>query len=141
MYCKHCGKEISDDSKFCQYCGGKQDVNYSTPNSIHNNNDDKDKKVKVVEIPTIKIKTNFSETTKWSLIAYCIWFLFNLYWLLVGGKSYNATEIFVPFHIDGTYDDYYDITEFLVYVVGVPLAIWVIRKLWKLLLDSLSDAT
>ena len=22
MYCKHCGKEISDDSKFCRYCGG-----------------------------------------------------------------------------------------------------------------------
>lgn len=21
MYCKHCGKEISDDSKFCNYCG------------------------------------------------------------------------------------------------------------------------
>lgn len=23
MYCKHCGKEIADDSKFCQHCGGK----------------------------------------------------------------------------------------------------------------------
>lgn len=23
MYCKHCGKEISENSKFCQYCGGK----------------------------------------------------------------------------------------------------------------------
>lgn len=23
MYCKHCGKLISDDSSFCQYCGGK----------------------------------------------------------------------------------------------------------------------
>ena len=21
MYCKHCGKEIADDSKFCRYCG------------------------------------------------------------------------------------------------------------------------
>ena len=21
MYCKHCGKEIADDSKFCKYCG------------------------------------------------------------------------------------------------------------------------
>lgn len=26
MYCKHCGKEIADDSKFCQHCGGKQDI-------------------------------------------------------------------------------------------------------------------
>lgn len=23
MYCKHCGKEIADDSSFCQYCGGQ----------------------------------------------------------------------------------------------------------------------
>jgi hypothetical protein len=26
MYCKHCGKEIADNSTFCQYCGGKQDI-------------------------------------------------------------------------------------------------------------------
>ena len=25
MYCKHCGKEIADDSKFCMYCGREQD--------------------------------------------------------------------------------------------------------------------
>lgn len=25
MYCKHCGKQIADDSTFCQYCGGKLD--------------------------------------------------------------------------------------------------------------------
>lgn len=24
MYCKHCGKQIADDSKYCQYCGGQQ---------------------------------------------------------------------------------------------------------------------
>ena len=24
MYCKHCGKEIADDSKFCQHCGERQ---------------------------------------------------------------------------------------------------------------------
>lgn len=26
MYCKQCGKEIADNSSFCQYCGGKQDT-------------------------------------------------------------------------------------------------------------------
>ena len=26
MYCKNCGKKISDDSKFCMYCGVRQDV-------------------------------------------------------------------------------------------------------------------
>ena len=27
MYCKHCGKEIADDSKFCQYCGKSLESN------------------------------------------------------------------------------------------------------------------
>ncbi len=26
MYCKNCGKEISDDAMFCSYCGTKQEV-------------------------------------------------------------------------------------------------------------------
>lgn len=26
MYCKHCGKVIADDSKFCQHCGGSIDT-------------------------------------------------------------------------------------------------------------------
>lgn len=26
MFCKHCGKQIANDSSFCQYCGGKLDV-------------------------------------------------------------------------------------------------------------------
>lgn len=25
MYCKHCGKQIADDSTFCQFCGGRVD--------------------------------------------------------------------------------------------------------------------
>ena len=24
MYCKHCGKQIDDDSSFCRYCGRLQ---------------------------------------------------------------------------------------------------------------------
>lgn len=26
MYCKKCGKQISDDSRFCRYCGSEQDT-------------------------------------------------------------------------------------------------------------------
>ena len=26
MYCKHCGKKIADDSKFCNYCGANQNA-------------------------------------------------------------------------------------------------------------------
>ena len=25
MYCKHCGKEIANDSRYCNYCGGVQE--------------------------------------------------------------------------------------------------------------------
>lgn len=31
MYCKHCGKQIADDSTFCQYCGGKVDAPAQEP--------------------------------------------------------------------------------------------------------------
>ena len=34
MYCKHCGKEIADDSKFCQYCGGSQTTENASPNDV-----------------------------------------------------------------------------------------------------------
>lgn len=32
MYCKYCGKIINDDSSFCQYCGGEQDVSFEKDN-------------------------------------------------------------------------------------------------------------
>ena len=33
MYCKHCGNEISEDSAFCQYCGGSlQERQKKNPN-------------------------------------------------------------------------------------------------------------
>ena len=51
MYCKHCGKEIADDSLFCQHCGGRQSV--STTNNSTDANTDTQRKEKVVEIPTI----------------------------------------------------------------------------------------
>ena len=34
MYCKHCGKEIDDNSSFCKYCGKAQDNRVSTYNGL-----------------------------------------------------------------------------------------------------------
>ena len=34
MHCKHCGKEIADNSSFCQYCGAKQDIASKTDNVL-----------------------------------------------------------------------------------------------------------
>jgi len=33
MYCKHCGKEIDDDSKFCKECGKPLDVIIDSPSN------------------------------------------------------------------------------------------------------------
>lgn len=122
MYCKHCGKQIADDSKFCQYCGGKQD-DASTPTN-QETKPEESKEEKVVEIPTIK--ANLSDNTKWWIIGCGIWFVINLYWLFAGDKSGSANEHFMPFYSDG-FDSsysYYDITEFIVYVIGLPFIAW-----------------
>ena len=34
MYCKGCGKEVADDSKYCQYCGIKLTNNANAMFSI-----------------------------------------------------------------------------------------------------------
>ena len=31
MHCKHCGRLIPDDSKFCIHCGGNVEISISTP--------------------------------------------------------------------------------------------------------------
>jgi len=49
MYCKYCGKEIVNDSIFCNYCGGKQS---STNQDIHNVDDTTTK----IEVSPIKVE-------------------------------------------------------------------------------------
>lgn len=133
MYCKHCGKEIADDSKFCQHCGGKQDTVSDSTQSDESVIDNESSKGKVIEIPTIK--ANFSDKTKWLIFGYGLWLVLNLYWLFAGDKSSNAANCFQPFSEElFSSMSYYDISEFIVYVIGVPLAIWGIllyRKKYK----------
>lgn len=123
MFCKHCGKEIADDSKYCQHCGGSQETEKPTPKVDSETKTETRKESKVIEIPTIK--TNFSDKTKWLIFGYGIWFVLNLFWLLAGNKSGSAAKYFQPFSgkISSSMS-YYDISEFIVYVIGVPLAIW-----------------
>lgn len=37
MKCNNCGKDISDYSKFCEYCGSKTDMPKEYQNEILNN--------------------------------------------------------------------------------------------------------
>jgi hypothetical protein len=36
MYCKNCGKQIDDDSKFCNYCGTEQSINSKRESNTEN---------------------------------------------------------------------------------------------------------
>lgn len=69
MYCKFCGKEISDDSKFCCYCG--QQVSEVHNNSKNEHSDVKnDSQVIPVEIKkTVNVSISKKEHVKKSTIA------------------------------------------------------------------------
>lgn len=107
MYCKHCGKEIADDSRFCQHCGG----NITGP---------------------IR-KNNYS-----ILFLYTIWVVFNLC-LLLPSTFYGASEWFYPFtkheesycYYSNFNENFYDGSEFVVYVILIPLAIFTGYKVFQ----------
>lgn len=127
MYCKNCGKQIAEDSKFCQYCGGIQDI-YIESEACKGDSHDLCKK----GVDTSEKRKHLSESTKWMILGYCFWLVINLYFLFAGDKSSSANDYFQPFseEMDSSYS-YYDITEFIVYVLGLPLLIIGINMLNK----------
>jgi len=108
MFCKNCGKEISNDSNFCQYCGINQTTNIS---------DEKQLNKKVIEIPIIK--TNLSNKTKFLIAIYIIWALTNLIWWLAEGSGFFNW---------GNYYDYYVFADFILFVILIPFLLYVIYK-------------
>lgn len=58
MYCKYCGKEISDDSKFCKHCGKQVEESNETKEVVKQSQDDVASKVDVV------VSTKKNEPTK-----------------------------------------------------------------------------
>ena len=72
MYCKHCGKEIADDSVFCQYCGGQlQEQEKKKPNG--------------------SLLNRFQLLSKgWqiTIMAYAVWFLAGAC-VLIGNSDYG----------------------------------------------------
>ena len=115
MYCKNCGKEIAEDSKFCKYCGVEQDKISTKTSESYNK--------KVIGIPTIKII--FSTSTKLWIVGYGLWVVLHLYWIFAGLKSDVSSSYFQPFTgYVAQWEFYYDMTEFIVYVIGLPLLVW-----------------
>ena len=124
VFCKHCGKQITDDSLYCQYCGGKQDV------GLPREKECKNKQELSGGIDKFLSKL-LSEKQKKYFTIYVIWSLINIICWMFGGHISNAQDCFYPF----TYSEYfriayYDGTEFLVYVFLIPLIVLFYIKYW-----------
>lgn len=117
MYCKHCGKEIDDNSSFCKFCGKAQDNRVSTPNSLSAPNG-------LIDFITKKPILSF----------YVLWVIINTVCLCSGEKCGEYFNILYPKLDLGVYQtysyhnyfdlDYYQITDFVVYVILIPLVIF-----------------
>lgn len=136
MYCKHCGKEISEDSVFCKYCGEKQDENTNTvSDSVDSKSEITKKPEVIISIP--KIKSELTENQKWWILGISLWVLFHIYCLFGDDHPSYAPDYFFPFYGGDSlsYDYgrlyYYDFTEFLFYVFVLPLLIWGGKMLYK----------
>lgn len=125
MYCKYCGEQIPNDSKFCKFCG-KELL------SRHSN-------------------SNFPKK-RFAVTLYFIWVIINVIFLLLGegtiyekseynyslvGHAFKSNEFFFPFTSTGYQTSqvfnvkYYDWTEFLVYCLLIPLIIYIVSIIWK----------
>lgn len=136
MYCKHCGKEIADDSKFCQYCGGKQDAIIF---SAKENTDQKDNGGSINVSLNKSLTKLFSNRNKKYMYLYIIWIIINSILLCLGDDDYSTNK-FYPFTgyyysdsygliIENYFDsNYYDLSEFITYVILIPLLAWLLIK-------------
>lgn len=116
MYCKNCGKQIEEDSVYCKYCGKPLDSNQKA----------------LVNKPV------------W--IIYIIWTVANLY-LLMGGKNEECASYFYPFTSDqwesyyqpyyqnSWLKEFYDFSEFIVYVFVIPAILYVIYRRYNKQID------
>ena len=109
MYCKHCGREIDDNSSFCKYCGKSQDNREQTS-------------IGLIEFVSKKP----------ILSSYILWVIINVICLCRGEKVGEYYSILYPkfilkkwMEIDDVFDlNYYLITDFLVYSILIPLVIF-----------------
>lgn len=114
MYCKHCGREIDDNSSYCKYCGKSQDNRVPTSNSL---------------IDFVNKKPILS--------SYILWVIINLVCLCRGNKTGEYYYLLYPkFFLEKNYDYYnyndsnvfdlgnYQITDFIVYAILIPLVLF-----------------
>lgn len=111
MYCKHCGKEIDDNSTFCKYCGKAQG------------------------------NTQKGILSKPVWVVYLIWTLANLYLLMGEKDWEASSVFFPSIFGDGYswIKYYYDFSEFIVYVFIIPAILFVVYRRYNKQIDSFID--
>lgn len=109
MYCKGCGKEVADDSKYCQYCGIK----------LVNNADATNKRSLLL---SALARVKLSNKSKTILSYYMVWFVINMICLIFYDKNRDASDWLFPFV--STDLRYYDGSEFILYTLLIPYLIY-----------------
>ena len=111
MYCKECGKEIANDSKFCQECGAKQDAILKKKSHFNYSN---------FNVPTWVEKY---------YPYYIFWVILNFICLIYYNKSSAARSYLFPFVTTDL--RYYDFSEFVTYTILLPIVILYVIKIYK----------
>lgn len=133
MYCKECGKEIIDNSKFCSFCGAKQDIVEPT---IKEQVADVIIQNEIVKrIKEDYIDNYYQQFFKKVLGYYLAWVLIHLTFLLIFSACWNCNnsdglDDFWPFD-RFTQLKRYDITEFIVYTVFPIIILFIIALVKK----------
>ena len=109
MYCKGCGKEVADDSKYCQYCGIKLTNNANATN-------------KCSLLLSVLAKVKLSNKAKTILSHYMVWFVINMICLIFYDKNRDASDWLFPFVSTDLRD--YDGSEFILYTLLMPYLIY-----------------
>lgn len=128
MYCKKCGKQIADDSVFCQFCGSAQNI-------IANENSHSLDKQNLSNRIRLTIRRLNGKYKFW-IGVYFVWVSLNLFFVLFGNSFSEANMFFFPFsrqsHSFSYFDlKYYDVSEFVVYTILFPLLVVIIYHLWN----------
>lgn len=108
MFCKYCGKEITDDSVFCSHCGKSQNSSNKT----------------------------LANKPVW--IVYIIWAMSNFYLLMGEKYNGTECYFFpyTPYGLE--WDKYYyNFYEFIFYVFFFPAVLYVIYKRYHVKIDKI----
>ena len=112
MYCKKCGKQIADDSAFCQYCGEAQSGKELTKDGEN------------------KKRITLTNKSKIWIGVYAVWFLLNMAAIFLESTTDYlsiSTNYFYPWGRRGKWVwdvSSYDISEFIVYAFIVPIVLY-----------------